>query len=217
VPKQRSMRGTRETISESSKSARTRRRILDAAAEVLNHNGYSGTRLSDIAERAQIQAPALYYYFASREELIEEVVTLGMARALTHVTETLAQLPADASKLDRICAAVGAHLEVVLRLSDYASAAIRYGPQLPADMRQLAEQRAYGDVWRTLVDEARQTGELHPELDPTAARMLLLGGLNWATEWWNPERQSLQTVISTAQLLARQGLMAPPGGGYGAG
>jgi AcrR family transcriptional regulator len=202
------MRRTGQPASESSKSVRTRQRILDAAAEVLNRNGYGGTRLSDIAELAQIQAPALYYYFASREELIEEVITLGMARALTHVTETLAELPAEASKLDRICAAVGAHLEVLLRLSDYASAAMRYGPQLPADMRerQLAEQRSYGGVWRTLIDEARQAGELHPELDTTVARMLVLGALNWATEWWNPERHSLQTVINTAQLITRQGL-----------
>jgi AcrR family transcriptional regulator len=205
----------KEQSRESSKSARTRQRILDAAANVLNRNGYAGTRLSDIAELAQVQAPALYYYFASREELIEEVVTLGMARALTHVTETLDALAPGASGLDRICAAVGAHLEVVLRLSDYASAAIRYGPQLPSDMRerQLAEQRAYGGVWRTLVEQARAGGELHPDLDTTAARMLVIGGLNWATEWWNPQRHSLRTVIATAQLIARQGLAAPPGVG----
>jgi AcrR family transcriptional regulator len=215
VPKQQPTRAAGpnpgQNLTESSKSARTRQRILDAAAKVLNRNGYAGTRLSDIAELAQVQAPALYYYFASREELIEEVVTVGMARALTHVTDALDELPPQASKLDRISAAVGAHLEVVLRLSDYASAAIRYGPQLPADMRerQLAEQRAYGEVWRDLVDEAMRSGELNPALDSRAARMLVLGGLNWATEWWNPERHSLHTVISTAQLLARQGLAAP--------
>jgi AcrR family transcriptional regulator len=211
VPKQRSVRTDERTRTEPSKSERTRERILDAAAKVLNRNGYAGTRLSDIAELAQVQAPALYYYFSSREELIEEVVTLGMARALEHVTEALAALPADASRLDRISAAVGAHLEVVLRLSDYASAAIRNGPQLPSDLRerQLVEQRTYGDVWRRLIDEARAAGEIHPDLDPRAARMLIIGGLNWATEWWNPNRGSLRTVINTAQLLTRQGLAAP--------
>jgi TetR/AcrR family transcriptional regulator, cholesterol catabolism regulator len=210
VPTPRSSRREERGRPES-KSARTRERILDAAAKVLNRNGYAGTRLSDIAELAQVQAPALYYYFASREQLIEEVVTLGMTRALEHVSEALAALPPSATGMDRICAAVGAHLEVVLRLSDYASAAIRNGPQLPSDMRerQLAQQRAYGELWRKLVNEARAAGELHPGLDPMAARMLILGGLNWATEWWNPNRGSLRTVIATAQLLARQGLAAP--------
>jgi len=211
VPKQRSVRTYERIRTEPSKSARTRERILDAAAKVLNRNGYAGTRLSDIAELAQVQAPALYYYFTSREQLIEEVVMLGMARAFEHVTEMLAALPAEATGLDRICAAVGAHLEVVLRLSDYSSAAIRNGPQLPTDLRerQLAEQRKYGDVWRELIDQARAAGEIHPDLDPRAARMLIIGGLNWATEWWNPNRGSLRTVINTAQLLTRQGLRAP--------
>jgi AcrR family transcriptional regulator len=210
VPKQRSARTDPRGRTEP-KSARTRERILDAAAKVLRRNGYAGTRLSDIAELAEVQAPALYYYFASREQLIEEVVTLGMARALEHVSEALDALPATATALDRICAAVGAHLEVVLRLSDYASAAIRNGPQLPADMRerQLARERSYGEVWRKLIEQARVAGELHPDLDPRAARMLILGGLNWATEWWNPGRGSLRSVITTAQLMARQGLGTP--------
>jgi hypothetical protein len=64
-------------------------------------------------------------------------------------------------------------------------------------------------VWRKLIDEARAAGEIHPDLDPRAARMLIIGGLNWATEWWNPNRGSLRTVITTAQLLTRQGLAAP--------
>ncbi len=52
-----------------SKSARTRQRILDAAAHVLSVKGFAGgTRLSDVAEFAQLQAPAIYYYFSSRED-----------------------------------------------------------------------------------------------------------------------------------------------------
>src|SRR4051794_35543136 len=51
------------------KSRRTRERILDAAAHVLSRKGYAGTRLGNIAEQAQLQAPAIYYYWPSREEL----------------------------------------------------------------------------------------------------------------------------------------------------
>ena len=42
-----------------SKSARTRSRILNAAAHVLSVKGYAGTRLSDVAEYAELQAPAI--------------------------------------------------------------------------------------------------------------------------------------------------------------
>jgi len=34
----------------------------------------------------------------------------------------------------------------------------------------------------------------------------VLGALNWAAEWWNPRRGSLDTVVRTAQSLVRHGL-----------
>jgi AcrR family transcriptional regulator len=39
-------------------------RILDAAAHVLSVKGYAGTGLSHVAECADLQAPAIYYYFS---------------------------------------------------------------------------------------------------------------------------------------------------------
>ena len=87
-----------------SKSARTRERILDAAAHVLSRKGYAGTRLSDVADQAEIQAPAIYYYFPSRDDLIEEVMWSGIAHIREHMTRVLAALPPHADPLDRIAA-----------------------------------------------------------------------------------------------------------------
>src|ERR1700745_3690068 len=85
-----------------SKSAQTRARILDAAAHVLSANGYAGLRLTDVAAQAEIQAPAIYYYYASRDELIEEVMWAGIADMREHVAGALNELPADAPPLDRL-------------------------------------------------------------------------------------------------------------------
>jgi AcrR family transcriptional regulator len=190
------------------KSARTRQRILDAAAYILSVKGYAGTRLTDIAERAQLQAPAIYYYFPSREDVIEEVMWAGVARMRAHVRAVLDALPPEAAPLDRIDAAVEAHLRCELQISDYTTAAIRNAGQLPDKIRsrQLVEVAKYGDLWRDLITEARRTGQLRDDLDPRAARMLILGALNWAAEWWNPRRGSLSAVVRTAQSLVRHGL-----------
>ena len=40
--------------------------------------------------------------------------------------------------------------------------------------------------------------------------MLVLGALNWAAEWWDPHRGSLDTLVRTAQSLVRGGLSAGP-------
>ncbi|MER5674676.1 TetR/AcrR family transcriptional regulator [Pseudonocardia alni] len=194
------------------RSARTRERILDAAAVVLNRSGYAGTRLLDIAGLAGLQAPAIYYHFASRDELIQEVVQVGLRRTMAHVHDELAALPDGTPPMDRIATAVRAHLEIVLRDSEYAAAAIRNAAQLPQGIRdvQLRDRRRYGALWRGLVDDARAAGQLDPELDPQAARMLVMGALNWAPEWWRPDRGDLSDTVRTAQTIVREGLA--PGG-----
>ncbi len=74
------------------KSALTRERILDSAAYVLSRKGFAGTRLVDVAAHAELQAPAIYYYFKSREELIEEVMFVGISNIRAHVSEVLEAL-----------------------------------------------------------------------------------------------------------------------------
>ena len=194
-----------------SKSARTRERILDAAAHVLSRKGYAGTRLADVADQAEIQAPAIYYYFPSREDLIEEVMWSGIEHMREHLAEVLAALPPDADPLDRIDAAVEAHLRYSLESSDYTTASIRNAGQVPAALRirYSAEAARYGDMWRKLLQDADNAGSLRAELDPMAARMLVLGALNWAAEWWNPRRGSLDVVVRTAQSMVRHGLGTP--------
>jgi TetR/AcrR family transcriptional regulator, cholesterol catabolism regulator len=198
----------REPARSSTKSARTRQRILDAAAQVLSRRGYAGTRLTDVAEVAEVQAPAIYYYFPSRDDLVEEVVWSGIARLTEHVQARLDGLPPGSAAMDRIEAAVEAHLRYELEISDYTTAAIRSAGQIPEEIRVRydVEANRYGDVWRKLFQDARRDGGMRPDLDPRAARMLVLGALNWAAEWWNPRRESLDQVVRTAQSIVRAGL-----------
>jgi len=197
------------------KSARTRERILNAAAHVLSRKGYAGTRLSDVADQAEVQAPAIYYYFPSREALVEEVMWTGIARMREHVGQVLAALPAGSGPLERIDAAVAEHLRYELEVSDYTTAAIRNAGQVPdyIRIRYSTEAAKYGEIWRQLLRDAAQAGLLRPDLDPMAARMLVLGALNWAAEWWNPRHGSLDSIVRTAQSLVRNGLSAAAAAG----
>lgn len=191
-----------------SKSTRTRERLLDATAEVLSRKGFAGTRLSDIAEQAHVEAPAIYYYYPSRQDLIEEVMYTGAAAMKAHLEQALAALPADATPAERIAAAVEAHLRNELEISDYSHAIIRNGNQLPEPVsrRALAEIARYNEIWRGLVTELADAGQLRPDIDPALARMIVLGALNWAAEWWDPERGSIETIISTAQSMVLHAL-----------
>jgi AcrR family transcriptional regulator len=190
------------------KSDRTRRRLLDAAAFELNRKGWAGARLTEIARLAELQVPAVYYYFASREELLEEVVSIGARITMSHVQKRLAELPDSATGLDRVCAAAGAHLETVLQEAEYAAAAMRSIGQIPAEvrLRQLTDQREYGALWRTLLADAVEAGEVDDGLDMRGARMLLIGAMNWAPDWWDPERGSVSEIVATTERFVRNAL-----------
>jgi AcrR family transcriptional regulator len=192
------------------KSERTRERVVSAAAATLSRLGYSGTRLSDVAEEAGLQAPAIYYYFSSRDQLIEEVVVVGTIKLRDYVAAALARAPATATALDRLDIAVDAHIRQLMSESGFAHAVIRNVGQLPPAIRgrQLIEERKYAAMWRSLFREAHADGSMRAELDPELARLLVIGSLNWATEWWTPQRGSLDSVVATAQSIIRHGIEA---------
>ena len=197
------------------KYARTRSRILDATAYLLSRQGYAATRLSDVADRAGIQTPAIYYYFASRDDLIEEVLACGLADMRTHLVATLAALPTDAPAIDRILAAVEAHLRHELEISDYTTASIRNHRQIPEHLRVRADAESdrYGAIWRQLFDDAAAAGALRADADVRICQMLVMGALNWAAEWWDPGRAFLDALVDAAQDLVENALL-PRGSEY---
>ena len=50
--------------------ASTRERILDVALDLFTDQGFDATSMREIAERLDISKPAIYYHFASKEEIL---------------------------------------------------------------------------------------------------------------------------------------------------
>jgi len=50
--------------------ASTRERILDVALDLFTDQGFDGTSMREIAERLHLSKPAIYYHFASKEEIL---------------------------------------------------------------------------------------------------------------------------------------------------
>lgn len=61
------------------RSERTRRRLVHAGAEMFHSRGYASATLGEIAAAAGVSKGALYFHFASKEELAEAVQGQGCA------------------------------------------------------------------------------------------------------------------------------------------
>ena len=70
------------------KSDALRESILEVATRLFIERGFDGTGLNDIADAVGLSRPALYYYFKSKEAILEELTTA--------VTRTAAQLATEA-------------------------------------------------------------------------------------------------------------------------
>lgn len=171
------------------KSDQTRQRILDAAASTLASRGYAGTSIKAIADSIDMKDASLYYHFESKDELVLEVLRLGTTLAEDAVRRAVSALGEDPDPLDALRAAIVAHASAVLGMGDYPRANVRNFGQLPPEIANahMGHQRRYGGVWRSLLQAAMDSGRIRQDLDASAARMLILGALNWAPEWYKPD------------------------------
>ena len=64
---------TGRSTSKTRKSAATRRRIMDAAAQLMIEHGNTAFQMSEISERCEMSKGAIYYYFADKEDLVSAV------------------------------------------------------------------------------------------------------------------------------------------------
>ena len=108
------------------KSERTRERLLHAAAITLSRLGYAGMRLVDVGEEAGVQAPAIYYYWPSREQLIEEVVTVGTVRLREYVAAALDAAPPGTPALDRLDIAIGSFSAYAIGIRAVSAVSFQY-------------------------------------------------------------------------------------------
>ncbi len=195
-----------------SKADISRERVLIAAARIFSVRGYAGTTMRDIAKGAGLQAGSLYYYYPSKDLLIEAVLDMGIHGVSNAVYSTIAGLPPSTTYADRIRAAVLAHLQSVLEFGDYALASRRVLGQVPPDVRRkhVLRRDAYGDFWVKLLEAARGAGELRDDVDLKLARTFILGALNSALEWYRPDGMSIDEVASQFNAMISDGLFRLP-------
>ena len=74
----------------------SRQRVLDCAARLFRQRGYGATSLRDIAAESGMKAGSLYYHFASKDEIVIDVLNIGVARVNEAVKTAVAKLSADA-------------------------------------------------------------------------------------------------------------------------
>jgi TetR/AcrR family transcriptional regulator, cholesterol catabolism regulator len=191
-----------------SKSEKSRDLILESAARLFRRQGFSATTLREIAATARIKAGSIYYYFDSKEAILDEVLDRG----LRHVFESVKAAVEGADQSShrrRIALAIEAHLVALLETSDFTSANIRIYGQLPEHLKkpQRPLRRAYARYWDQLFLNARRAGEIRADIEIVPLRIFVLGALNWTIEWFRlGSRDAVIKLARRTELLIFDGI-----------
>jgi AcrR family transcriptional regulator len=188
------------------KAARTRRRILAAAAHELVEHGYAGASLRRVADGAGLQLGSLYFHFETKEQLMLEVLRDSIDFALDQL-RTAVDRAEPATTAARITAAITAHIDT-LHASGDRGAAVANGPEtFPPSLRALyaAQVRRYTRVWDELLTAAQRDGTVSPSLDRRALRELVIGAMNGTVRTRSGDKARLDdAALTLSALLLRQ-------------
>jgi AcrR family transcriptional regulator len=186
-----------------SKRARTRQRILEAAAHELAQHGYGGTGLRQIAAAAHLQLGSLYFHFTSKDELVAETLCEGIDFALSRVTEALKGLDAGASQPTKLRTAVAAHIDALHANHDRAAVVARMAATLPPQLRQqhAVHERRYGKLWLDLLAEAQSGGAIDPSLDTRALRDIMVAAMNATLDTPSRSVRAREKLVDTLLRL----------------
>src|SRR5579864_6595984 len=125
-----------------------RSELTRAAARLFAEKGYHGTSVGDLAQALGVQKGSLYAHIDSKADLLWEVASEGAVA----FHRGLDAVPDEGPPLERIRAALRAHLRVVSEQLDVATVFVREWRYLEGERRQqfVAERRRYEERFRAL-------------------------------------------------------------------
>ena len=148
------------------RAIRTRRAILEAAGAVFDEHGYMSTTIAMVLERAEVTKGALYFHFPSKESL---------AQAVLDEQVPFGAVPPQPCTLQEI---VDMTFVVGQRLLD--NALLRGSVRLAVDQETPCVDHGgpflqWAQRLTTLLEVARERGELLPTVNPRQTVELLVG------------------------------------------
>lgn len=193
--------GERRTLARRHNSAvyeDRRAEVLDAAAALFKSQGYRGTSLIQIAKAVGTDRASLYYYFDSKEELFDALVTdvvKGNLAKAEAIRDSDLRAPQKLHKL--IVELMESYAQNYPFLYVYLQENMTHvAPKRKAwaeDMRRVNRdyERAITDIIRQGIDE----GTIKAAGEPWVLAFGIMGMVSWTHRWFNPNTSEVDAHV----------------------
>ena len=158
--------------------------ILEHAALLFAHRGYSATSMNQVAEACGFSKALLYHYYRDKYSLLVSIAENHVSRLEDLVSDVERQGLAPAARLR----------ELIRRFVEEYAGAKHAHRVLTEDVKFLQEddrERVLGTQRTVVAGFAGVVAELRPDLEQAALAkpltMLLFGMINWMFIWMRPD------------------------------
>ena len=184
----------------------TKQRLYEAAVELIAEQGFSATTVDDIALRAKVAKGTVYYNFASKTALFEDLLRHGVGLLTDDFRAAVKGLP----PREAVAALIRSQLEYIRRYRAFAQLLLSEMWRTNREWQQtlvLLREQAIGVIAET-VQAGVDSGDLPTDLDVRVASSALFGvGLVVAVDWlvFQPERPIEDVEESLLAIVRRVG------------
>ena len=164
-------------------------RILDAAVAVFAERGFFVSRISDIAERANVADGTVYLYFKNKDEILAAAINTAFDGFVSAARRELEQLPTPSDRLRRLAYL---HLEA---LGSNRSLAVVFQMELRQSTRSLSEFShkhlvEYFNLVRQAISDGKASGEFRRDMPEKIAANCFFGAIDeMVTSWVLSEKE----------------------------
>jgi TetR/AcrR family fatty acid metabolism transcriptional regulator len=165
------------------KSADKYQRILDAAVAVFAERGFFVSRVSDIADRADVADGTVYLYFKNKDEILAAAINTAFDGFMRTARIELERLPTPADRLRRLACL---HLEA---LGANRNMAVVFQMELRQSTRFLSEFShqhlvEYFSLVRQAICDGKASGEFRSDLPEKIAANCFFGAIDEMVTSW---------------------------------
>jgi AcrR family transcriptional regulator len=192
-----------------------RNHLLETASQVFGQQGYTNTRVSDIAERAGVAKGTVYEYFSSKEDLFFDVFKWFNVGVRESVNQVIAEHTSPRDRLVAILRLSGEiivdHRELFPMMNVDLWVILRSSEPGKRFAKEFGEQyHSYRVLVADIIRDGQRCGEFRTDADPDSIATLListfdgLGMQYWLDDSIDPIRSSERFVLALCRGLCQE-------------
>jgi AcrR family transcriptional regulator len=176
----------------------TRENILEAAAKIFSEKGFHATSMQDIADAVQLQKASLYHHFASKQEILMDILD----QALDLINDRLESVRSQSLSADeKLKQAMVSYVQTITENQNLAAVLLLELRSLDPELktRQVLRREKFESLWKDLIIEGKHQG-IFNDVDPSLTGRAILGVMNWTVTWYR--RDGPRSAVDIAGVYA---------------